>query len=179
MYPTGSVWSRLGPGWALSLWLGLGLVAPALAAPPGASEEAVKAAYVYNFTKFTEWPDSAFTADDALVICTDAEGELATAMHSLHGRKAVGRSVQVRKLPEQGLEGCQVALLDSRDNAERCDTGLPVLTITTFNQPGAVMRLFIQGSKLRFAIDLGAARRGSIKLSSKLLSVAAEVVDTD
>lgn len=165
------------PAFALAALLSLLAWTTVPAAPGGASEEAVKAAYVYNFIKFTEWPDKAFTADDSLVICTDAEGELASAMHALKGRKAGGRSVQVRELPDQGLEGCQVALLDSRDNAERCDTGQPVLTITTFNQPGAVIRLFIESNKLRFAIDLGAARRGPIKLSAKLLSVAAEVID--
>jgi hypothetical protein len=146
-------------------------------APPGAGEQAVKAAYVYNFIKFTDWPAEAFTDAISLVICTDAQGELSEALGSLQGRKAGGRSIEVRRLPEQGLDGCQVALLDTTDNAARCDTPHPVLTITTFYQQGAVIYLFLDGNKLRFSIDLGAARRAAIKLSAKLLSVAAEVIE--
>ncbi len=158
-------------------WLSVFAFAPAIAAPPGASEAAVKAAYVYNFVKFTDWPAEAFADDSTLVICTDAKDELSEALLSLDGKKAGTRRIVVQGLPAQGLAGCQVALIDSANNAARCEVAQPVLTITTFNQPGTVIRLFLDNNKLRFAIDLGAARRGSIKLSAKLLSVAVTVID--
>lgn len=153
-------------------------VATAPAAPPGVSEQAVKAAYMYNFIKFTEWPQDALADDDReLVICSDAGDELREALKSLARKPAKGRTIAVRILPDSGLDGCHAALIEDPRNANRLGGSGAVLTVTTFNDDAAMIHLFRSGKKLRFGVNLKPSQRASIKLSAKLLAVAADVTE--
>lgn len=164
------------PAW-LGIWLCL-LVGPSAAAPPGASEAAVKAAYVYNFIKFTEWPQVALAESDReLVICSDADDALQEALQSLASKPAKGRTISVRTLPDAGLDGCHAALIDKPRNADRLGGTEAVLTVSMFDNDAAMIYLFRSGKKLRFSVNLEPSQRASIKLSAKLLAVAADVIE--
>ncbi|MDJ0738330.1 MAG: YfiR family protein [Gammaproteobacteria bacterium] len=146
------------------------------AAPPTASEAAIKAAYVFNVVKFTEWPDAAFgNDDDPLVICTDARGEQRSALDSLVGKQTRERSVAVRGLPDRDLTDCHVAVIEDRANDGRLGGRQPVLTITTFDHAESMVHVFVDGRRLRFAVRLPPAKQAAITFSAKLLGVAATV----
>jgi hypothetical protein len=164
--------ARLLPGALLCLSVN------ASATPPSASEEAVKAAYVFNFIKFAEWPSEALPQESGTIrLCTDAEGGMRGAIDDLGGRSAKGLALQVTDLPPRGLKDCHVALIEQAENLSRLNTGLPVLTIHSDGESPGIIRLFREGRRLRFAVDLGAAQRSGIRLSAKLLGVAAEVIE--
>lgn len=142
---------------------------------PAASAAAVKAAFVYNFIKFTEWPAGALgEADTPISICTNADDELRAALDSLNGKQAKGRSIVVRDLPHVTWQECHVAMLQEPPALTPGKTE-PVLTVSTYVDDNAMLRLFLAGNRLRFAVNLRAARMADISLSAKLLSVAAEV----
>ncbi len=170
--------------WLLGL-LCLGLAGGgAFSAEKGAvvSEYEVKAALVYNFTKFTEWPSNAFLAADAPtlvgILGDDAFGKLLGDV--LAGESVAGHPLQVRRLTgEDALPACQVLFI-SKSEKERLKTilatvrDLPVLTISKtegFGQLGGMVNFVVVDKSIRFEINPGAAQHAGIKISSKLLNL--------
>lgn len=161
----------------LCILLWLGCCGPAPAATSAASAAAVKAAFVYNFIKFTEWPEGTLgDTQSAITICTNTDDELRSALERLNGKQAKGRAIVVRDTRQGNWQECHVAVLNKEPH-RRPDKADPILTVATYTDERAILRLFLVGNKLRFAVNLKAARAASIRLSAKLLSVAAEVHD--
>jgi hypothetical protein len=163
------------------------LLAPGrLAAEEGASEYAVKAAFLYNFSKFVEWPPSAFaTAADPIVICVLGENPFGPLLaDAVRGKRVGGREVAVREpksVPEAG--GCQVIFIASGDprfdESLRELTSQPILTVSDADsavERGAVIGLKMEERRVRFEINMIAARRAGLKLSSQLLKVAIRLI---
>src|SRR5712691_6682709 len=96
---------------ALALWLAPGLVAQG---PSSAIEYQVKAAFLYNFAKFVDWPPETFTRQDALfvvgVLGNDSFGDVLEQV--IHGKTINGRAFDVRRLkgPEEAA-GCQMVFV--------------------------------------------------------------------
>jgi hypothetical protein len=163
------------------------LLAPARAhAQEGAPEYAVKAAFLYNFSKFVEWPPSAFaTAADPIVICVLGENPFGPLLaDAVRGKKVSGREVAVRE-PRSVSEaaGCHVIFIASGDR--RLDETLhelasqPVLTVSDADsavERGAIIGLKMDERRVRFEINMIAARRAGLKLSSQLLKVAVRLI---
>ena len=168
--------------------LALLLLAAALAVPfaaPGhaqgvASESDVKAAFLYNFTKFVEWPPSGLGEGGTLNLCVLGEDPFGRTLRDLvEGEK--GRKLKLQKLEALGdPAACQV-LFVSRSEKERMARILaavrdaPVLTVADtpgFLDRGGVINFVLEGSKVRFEIDPRAAERAGIQISSKLLRLA-------
>jgi len=155
-------------------------------APPAASERSIKAAFIFKFLSYVEWPALAFSAPEAPIVigvigADDVAAELAQVTAS---RTANNRPVLVRRLHEgESLAGVHVLYI-GRSEAAR----LPVLVrstqqraiLTIADIPGglehgvAINFLIIDG-RVRFEIAPEAAERGGLKLSSRLLSVAQNV----
>ncbi|MCB1823637.1 MAG: YfiR family protein [Candidatus Competibacteraceae bacterium] len=145
-------------------------------------EYAVKAAYLYNFAKFVEWPPEAFSATDSpLVICIAGDNPFGAALEALRDKVVESRSVEVRHMPTAtGLDRCNVVFI-GRAEQGRFKTvlagiaHLPILTvsdISDFAQAGGMIGLFETGQHIRFNINITAARRANLKLSSQLLKLA-------
>jgi len=157
---------------------------PALAQGP--TEHQVKAAFVFNFTKFVEWPTAAFrSSPNTINICLIGEDLLSKALDEVvKGQSVGGRGFAVRRLTQIPRDdSCQIAFLGGMDKnrAEQVLApvkALPILTVVDNEDggdPGAMIGLVIEDSKVRFNINLEAAEKVGIKLSSKLLKLAKTV----
>jgi hypothetical protein len=146
-------------------------------------EYPVKLAFLYNFTKFVEWPADSYSDSRApLEICVvgddpfdrNLEGELRT-------RSAGGHPVEVRNMRSSGsLRKCHVVFVpvSEKDRASgimKALDGSSALTVGDwegFAEEGGIISLTIEEDKLHFEINPLAAERAGLKISSKLLALA-------
>lgn len=146
-----------------------------------ASEYEVKAAFLYNFSRFTIWPDKspADTAD--FHICLAGSDPFGDALESLTGKMVRNRPLVIHRAGSAPLtEACQMVFV-SQSEAGRIDellSGLrhkPVLTVSdadNFARQGGIIQLKLVDRKIRFEINVDAADRAGLNISSKLLSLA-------
>lgn len=145
-------------------------------------EYTVKAAYLYNFTKFVEWPPGTFPATDSpLVICVSSENPFGGALATLHGKTVADHPVEVRLISLAArLDRCHVIFI-GRTNQGNFKTvltklaRLPILTVSDINdftQSGGIIELFDENQRIRFSINITVARQANLKLSSQLLKLA-------
>lgn len=180
-------------GWTLACaaaLLATGAVLPSPAsAQAGASqvlERRVKAAFLYKFLAYAEFPAGAFGDSGAPVtIGVVGSDEMAAELaRVVAGRQALGRPIQVRNLREGEL-GAPVHLLfvAGNDNARaaRILRGAPaaLMPVTECElglQYGSVINFRIIEDRVRFDVSLDSAEKNNVKLSSRLLTVANRVV---
>jgi hypothetical protein len=168
------------------------LLAAALLAAPGAAqaqvaaEYDVKAAFLYNFTKFVEWPPSAFADErSSLKICVLGEDPFGKSLQAVASEEVAGRKLTVLRTESMGNPaGCHV-LFVSRSERERLPRILaevrerPVLTVSDtkgFLDQGGIINFTLEGSKVRFEINQDSAEKAGLKISSKLLRLATRIV---
>jgi hypothetical protein len=158
---------------------------PTVASAQSASESTLKAAFVYNFAKFAEWPADA-PPTDALTICVVGDIAIANALEeTVRGRTINGRKVRVSRPAVDGIRSCHVVYLAGFDasGAQQIVDDLksaPVLTVgdrEQFAQSGGIAGLFVEQNRMRFAINVEAAQRCRLRISSRLLSLAKIVKD--
>lgn len=170
-------------------WLGCGLLLQ-LALFPGVSqtttpsEYQVKAAFLYNFGKFVEWPDKAFVGPGApLIIGIYGDDPFHGDLERMVARQSInGHPVVVRQaVPLSDLRNCSVVFINAgeQNHASRILAALnaaPVLTVTEdmdhFSESGLMIDLFRENDKVRFEINEAAAGRAGLKISPKLLNLA-------
>ncbi len=161
---------------------GLGGAARAAAEEP-TREYRIKAAFIYNFAKFTRWPAGSFADDEApLDFCIFGEDPFGGALDAIAGNSIRGRRVNVRRIATiEASAGCHLLFI-SDSEAEHL-TGIlaavgdrPVLTVAEmpdFARAGGIINLKTTAEdRLRFEINTGTARRAGLRFSSKLLSLA-------
>ena len=166
-----------------------GLFGLALAAAPhalaqtGVTERGVKAAFVYKFLSYVEWPASAIAQPDAPIVvgvigADDLAAELAEVVR---GRTVGARPVEVRRLragePPIGLNALFIGAGEKSRIAPLARAALPrnVLVITESDDAldhGSVINLILVDGRVRFDVSLDAAERAGLKLSSRMLAVA-------
>lgn len=179
--PRGTAWRVLAGALAVALTLML-MAAPALA-QRGAKLDELKAAFVFQFANFAEWPEDAFENDAApLVICIVGNDAMADLLEeSVEGKNVAGHPLEVVAKDRPGeLDTCHIVFFDAAerriiDEALEDLTEKPVLTVSDaddFTRDGGVIRLYQQTSKLRIEVNIDAAERAHLKISSKLLSLA-------
>jgi hypothetical protein len=162
--------------------------APALRAAdtPAASEARVKAVFLFNFAKYVDWPAAAFpdaTAPITVgVIGTDPFGD--TLPHTVEGKTVNGRPFVIKHLAaDSDLSGCHILFISHSEAARMggiLDKAgpLPILTVgedEPFARNGGAINFVLKNGKVRLAINLAAARKAGLTISSKLLAVADEV----
>lgn len=166
------------------LWLlGVaGLLAPAAASrAEELPEYRVKAAFVYNFIVYTEWPAA---SGNALSLCIHGIDPFGREIDGLHGKTVGGRALSVhRKAAGESLKDCQIVFITAsmNDSLPRVLDGLrgrPVLTLADSAgamRRGVMLNMNMAQGKITFEANLQAAREAGLELSSKLLRLAAEV----
>ncbi len=172
----------------LGSWLAalavVGAPAPAAwaATPDGSVESVVKAAYLYKFTPFIEWPSSAFAGPSSpFTICVLGADPFGASLDQvLAGHRVGERSVRVRRLQAiDQPEDCQVLYAaGSKAQVGAALTkvkGSPVLTVTeqSLGVSGAVVQFYVKNGHVRFTLDPAAAQANGMVISAKLLSLAA------
>lgn len=133
---------------------------------------ALKAAYVYNFTKFIDWPAAA--SGSVVTLCLiQPDPELEVQFRALDGRSVGEASLRLLWLtPADDVSVCHVLY---SEQPTPIAGGVGVLVVTDQSRPGSVINFSVTGQKLRFDIDRGEARRRELKISSRLLRLAREV----
>lgn len=151
------------------------------------NEYAVKAAFLFHFAQFVEWPESAFQdANSPLIYCTIGEDPFQGALDaSLKGKTIGARSLQVRHLKQvQDAQGCHLIFVSGDDKRQIPGTlsllqGNPILTVgesERFVQEGGVISFCMEENKIRFQINLEAAEKANLRISSRLLTLAKTVI---
>lgn len=151
----------------------------------GASiEYAVKAAYLYKFAPFVEWPPTAFaSASSPFQLCVLGRDPFGASLdQAVSGQRVDEHRVVVRRLDRvDAASGCHVLYLGASTSqtaveALRAVRGLPILTVADSDrESGAIIRFVVKDNRVRFAIDTGAAAANHVTISSKLLGMAMSV----
>lgn len=156
----------------------------ATAAAQVATEAAIKAAFLYKFAGYVEWPAAAFpTPATPLVIGTLSADEVAAELEvALAGRSVDGRRVAVRRLKEgESPQGLHILFIGRREGNPKATLRAAqqqgVLTVTeTSLEAGGAINFVVVDDRVSFEISLEAAERGGHRISSRMLAVARRVV---
>jgi hypothetical protein len=176
---------RAGAALAVSLCALTTLVSAATAPSPQAvSEYKVKAAFLFNFAKFVEWPERDDDNDPVIIgiVGVDPFGE---NLDELVRDKTVGsRRIAIRRFAGlEQMEPCDILFISPSESSRLEDIlkaldGTATLTVGEdegFVHKGGIIRFFTQESKIRFEINVDAAEYEGLRLSSRLLQVARTV----
>lgn len=171
-----------------TLWKHLAVIlactATLKAGPPDQVDEyQVKAAFVYNFAKFVEWPPAAFkSAQDPIVICVLGENSFRNSLEEvIKGKVLDGRTFVVRPVSQHQLPcPCHILFVNASERKSfRSMVGdlklAGVLTVGEtpgFDAEGGIINFKLESGRIRFEINVKAAEQEKLHISSKLLSLA-------
>jgi hypothetical protein len=191
----GSGWSggvRRSGGWSPTAWRRIAVLAAGIAAAACSpargegvdlGEYELKAAFLFNFAKFIQWPAETFPdAETPLVIGVLGDDPFGAVLDSLVNRQSAnGRHLVVRRGKSLAEIGTSQILFVSRSEASRLESILASVgsasTVTVgevdrFTEAGGVIHLVRSGAHIRFEVNLFQAEQNHLKLSSKLLTLA-------
>lgn len=159
--------------------------AHAAAQPVSAAQ--LKAAYLFNFVQFVEWPVHEPPAGAPFVLCVVNDDAVVNALEqTIKGRTAGGRSLAVRRLGAGApLPACHVAYFAAADQKQLAKvigtlSGRLVLTVSDvpgFAQLGGMVELYREDARMRIAVNVDALQRAGVRLSSRVLQIATIVRD--
>ena len=143
----------------------------------------IKAAFIYNFAQFTQWPDSAFASNDSpFVLAFIGDSPLGPALEQvLDGKSIAGHPIVLKHLDMASqISGCHLLFVSESADSHLDDIfnaigNQPILTVgetTKFMVAGGIIRFFIADGRIRFEIDPDAADKAALRLSSRLMSLA-------
>lgn len=168
-----------------SLWWGLLLAAVVASLLPARafaqSEDGLKAAFIYNFAKFVEWPPDAFSDANAPITVgfVNADSLAALFEKNVTGKTANGRDYLVKRLRgPDGADSCAMVFVgDPSQAAAVLGTlkGKPILTVGSsdaFAAGGGMINFIKDGAKMTFDLNLSALTASNLKLDPKLRQLA-------
>lgn len=169
-------------------------------AQPAPTEYQVKAAFIYNFTKFVNWPETPEDSNKPFCIGVLGDDPFGSLLdEAITGRTTSGRTVMIKRSNNpDALLGCQLVFIartkkDPDAPARPWSTrelksilnqfhAHPILTVSDmdrFAEIGGVIHLRLQNGKVRFSINNQVATRAGLRISSKLLNLATIVSSSD
>lgn len=160
------------------------LLSSCLAAPgqeTAPTEYHVKAAFLYNFGRYVEWPPRtpAFTSFAICVLGDDPFGPVLNQV--IDGKVIQGKKLAARRLEKvEDAGNCQILFISSSESGRLAHImaalrGRSVLTVGEtdgFAQSGGMINFRLEGSKVRFEINLDATEQAGLTVSSQLLKLA-------
>jgi hypothetical protein len=169
-----------------ALWLALSVLLAGAEGPP--REFAIKAVYLVKFIQFVDWPDSAFAAKESpLVIGILGTDHLDGALdEAAEGEAIKNHRVVVRRFHNvKEIDGVQVLFIDTSESkrlrsilsALKDRNILTVSDINDFSSEGGIVHFLIENNKVHFRINVDAAKKANLQISSKLLQLAEIVHD--
>lgn len=145
-------------------------------------EYQVKAAFLYQFFKFVEWPPQAFHATNQTICIGVVDGgPMVRALQSVEGKEAKSRRVVVKRFKEpEELEFCHILFISSgmEDrmteilNRLKGTSTLTVSDIDGFARRGGMINFITVENKIQFEINIETAERAKLQISSHLLRLA-------
>ena len=147
-----------------------------------ADEYEVKAAFLYNFTKFVEWPAAA-EPSPSFVICVLGDDPFESVIDRMAaGKKVNGRTLQIRRLKEAAgaRQQCHIVFVGAAEKAKAAKLieitkGTPVLTVgesREFVRTGGHVFLSTEMGHVRVVINDAATQAAGLKVSAKLMTLA-------
>jgi hypothetical protein len=156
--------------------------APSFARGETAPEYVVKAAFLYNFAKFVEWPAESFAGPASpIVFFVFGPDPFGDALKTLKGKTANGRPIIVRYAANLGeVERCHLLFVSASEKANLPNIllntkGWSILTVGDmhgFAQDGGIINMVKEEGRVGIEINMEAAQRSRLKISSKLLALA-------
>ncbi|MEW6067505.1 MAG: YfiR family protein [Nitrospirota bacterium] len=144
-------------------------------------EYQVKAAFIYNFVKFIEWPDELFKDSTTVTFCIIGDDPFVSEIDTIQGQSVKGKVLEVTRINSiDKAKNCHLLFISSSERKNityilKEIKNLSVLTIGDtegFAQQGVIINFFIEENKIRFEINTDAANCAKIQISSKLLKLA-------
>jgi hypothetical protein len=140
----------------------------------------VKAAFIYSFAKFAEWPLLASGAP--IVFCIVGSEQIASALAgTVRGRHVGGHALDVAQPRDSaGWRRCSVLFIADAEIGQSADrlsgvANLPILTVSDgrdFARSGGIIELYVENGRMRFVINVDAVELSGVRLSSRLLGLA-------
>ena len=149
-------------------------------------EYKVKVAFLYNFTRFIDWPQISPSSDFS--VCILGLNPFGEELDAINGKPVKDRKVVTRLIKNvRDIEGCDCLFVSDSEKQNLGDifravgerNVLTVGDMKGFAEAGGVIQFVMQESKIRFFINLTGARRAGLKISSKLLELAKDVKESD
>ena|GEM_PF-609554 len=150
---------------------------------PPASVAQIKVAYLYNFAKLVDWPADVFKDPNTPIVLgivgTDPFGDILD--QNMVGRTANGRKLVIMRLKaSDNLKACHLLFISSSEKSRLAQIlaglkGASILTVGDlphFIQSGGIINFFQEENRVQFEINVGAAERARLKISSRLLTLA-------
>lgn len=161
----------------------------ALACPTGLRAESplqreyeIKAAYLYNFINYIDWPENAFPAPGGTItVGIVGQNPFEAELDVLNGKQVKGRTLALKQITDtKDLDQCQIVFINSSEKARlpelldklKDSRVLTVSEIDGFAQQGGIINFISEHNKVRFEINPDAARRLGLNISSELLKLA-------
>jgi hypothetical protein len=159
------------------------------AQPDRPSEYQIKAAFLFNFAKFTDWGGAnatpvATSQEGGFVLCIAGKDPFGSSLAAIEGKLVQGQRLRIKLgVPPEAANGCHM-LFVSESEERRAPAYIkavqqhPVLTVSDiegFTDAGGMIGLVVADSRIQFDINLAAANRANLKVSSQLLSLARSV----
>lgn len=190
--PTRDVYSGIiergfGSLWKMLLLCSVLCSANVAAVAQSASEYQIKAAFLFNFAKFVEWPSNAFRdASAPLQICVFGQDPFGQELRDITNEKTVnGRKLEINHVvnPEEA-RSCQILFIPSSEKARLKQIlqglqGSEALTVSEtkgFAEQGGMINFVLENNRVLFEVNSKAAEQAGLKISSKLLVVAKFVI---
>lgn len=160
------------------------VAAPNVAAAGGAgavvSDVPLKAAFIYNFAKFAQWP--ALAPGATILVCIVGDDAVAAMLlETVRGKHINGHTLEVSRRQDIATwAACHVLFIADAQTRQSADglngiSKLPVLTVSDgkgFAQVGGIIELYVDAGRMRFSINVDAVERSGLRLSSRLLGLA-------
>jgi hypothetical protein len=154
------------------------------------SEYQLKAAFLFNFAKFVDWPPTAFASSRAPIhFCLLGKDPFGSSLDALiQGKRINDREMDVRRVKKLGdIRVCQVVFIGSSGDmplSEVFDSLKGGLAVTVgdsadFARRGGEIQLFLEDGRIRFSVNVDAVQRAGLTISAKLLALATIVHDRD
>ena len=173
-------WAWPMPVVLLALYVALGVIH---VRPAGAGdlETKVKVAYIYNFTKFIEWPDDGAAGNEPIRICVIGTDPIRTKLGELSSREVKGRPLKIVRIKDlSALSTCRLLFVSRSEESlvplilQRLQ-GTGVLTVSDiprFVQRGGMVGFITEKDRVKIEINQRAVRQAGLKISAKMLEIA-------
>jgi len=164
--------------------LALSLLAPVASRSDAQAptEYQVKAAYIFNFLKFVEWPGDSQDSGSKWVVGVVGDSPVGEELTRLaEGKEVLGRSLQVKKLQSaDSFRDCNILFISPSERKRwpsilstlRGSSVLTVADTEDFVGSGGMIQLFVEDTRVRMVVDVSATNRARLKISSKMLLLA-------
>ena len=143
-------------------------------------EYEVKAVFLYNLAKFIEWPDQSLDNSPTLTVYILGDDPFGANLDAIKGKLIKGKTVVVKQIDSPDtLRNVGILFIASSEKEQLPDilkgiSSQPILTVgdtQSFANRGVMVNFYIENNKIRFEINMEAARLAGLKISSNLLKI--------